>query len=284
MHPSAVSKESVPIPNTFLAILIVVVAEFFLTVVWGVQVAVDRARFKRHMPREDRARLSFRQALLGETVSGSEFEVGARFLQGGFIYATDRGFLRLEGDSLYFEGAKTSFSISKSRLSLRPLKSSYWATLLKNDLHPAVSVLSYSYEGADYRFGFVNVNRGLGLEGANEHARLDQWLSLPSEPAEFEVLMPKAIPPESASEALEGIKIPALAGQALLFLASMSLSVYLASLQVQAKWHGDSGLAPILWFICCFVGLEVALIGYFGVVLPIIRALRRYRFLSSHSD
>ena len=279
--PELPSRARIPIPSPLIAFLFIAVSVFVLLMIALVQAIRMQSRFKRRMwldrPLAPQLNLEY---LLAPRSTRSETEVSAIFLQDGFICARDRGCLRVEDSSVYFEGERTYFSLCKSRLRLTPPGPSLRSGLFSVNPNAMFSRLTYREEGIEYGFGFVNAHP-LGLNTAKrEAAGLKRWLEHPSEPAEYEVLLPAAIPSEAPREALESLRGPILAAQGILFFLGMFAQVLLDVLHTSATRSG-SHMLPILSPILLILAAEFAWFVAALCILPAVRALRRYRFLRS---
>jgi hypothetical protein len=278
VHPDA----QIPVPAAIFALFFSLVAAIPLLTIALVQAQASQNRFRRSM-RTERAPGSQRTLarLLAPDSLQSETEVSALYLQDGFICGQDRGLLRTEGSSLYFEGSRTQFSICKSRLIAKRPKSVRRLVLTGGDRAQAFTRLSYRLDGVLYGFAFVNTNPNGVNCAKRDFAGLIRWLDHPCEPAEFEVLLPKTIPSGAPRETLASLRGPLLAAQGLLILVGLGVSAYLTDLHARHLGPVPADLFILLFFVCTMLVLEVAWIGTTFAALPIIRGLRRYRFLRS---
>lgn len=262
--------------------LVLQAALFTLVLVWAVQTFRDNRFFRERVTPERRGpRRSLFKTLQGSAAGEAETEVGIVLMQQGMVYGNDRGLMRFEGSSLFFEGAQVSFSIDKSRLSLRPKSQSIGPMALKGELHPALAVLSYSHEGVEYKIGWANAARGIDAQRMMGHDLVRYWLNQPAEPVEHEVLLPRTAPASALRDAFESMKRSILVAEGLLFLGSMGLNIYLMDARFAAEDPKFGNPLHFMWVIVAAIGLEVGVFAVLFVVLPLIRAVKRYRFLKS---
>jgi hypothetical protein len=224
--------------------------------------------------------------------------------QNGIVYGEDIGHLRFEGSSLFFEGLQTSFSIAKSRLKLtrsvqspfkfgegqKPALQVLKAIFMPSGLPPYLLRLAYQEDGVEFELGFLQLAVQTPYLARQEIPRFEVWLQAPSEPAVVEVLPPRTPPKTAISAALRSMALPVLVAEGLGYLVATGINLAVLHSRLSSE-HAPKGLTDsqqvfgsIFQILFVVIVGEVLLIGYIWSILPLIRAVRRYRFAKERSD
>ena len=219
--------------------------------------------------------------LLASDVVSAEGQVNAAFLRDGFVYGRDHGYLRFEGSSVYFEGARTQFSVCRSRLTATAPQSPANSVFYGADPVKRHTRLTYVDKGIEYGLAFSPSRARDPSEAKRDFEALQRWLDRPFERAEYEVLLPRTIPIEAVREAREAFRGPALVLQGILFFEALGLSVYLSDLHDRFL---NSGSVPHFTLAPAIIAIEFIWLGTTMGLIPMIRASLRYRFLRGRSQ
>jgi hypothetical protein len=229
-------------------------------------------------------RILLRRHLVSEGHS-DELIVAIMFAKDGVLLGEDQGYLRFEGDSLFFEGLQTTFSIGNSRLSLVSRRPSIKEKLFYSGGIPptCVTALEYKEHGSTYQFGLFPIGLSRDIMPQEITRRVRQWLGRPGSDSQIEVLPPRTPPPSALRDVFESALLPLFVAEAAALFPAFTYLVYEAGRTHGAHIAGRASVstAPsgqLLTFFLIFVvgGTEfTAAIVVFSLV-PLYRTWRRY--------
>jgi hypothetical protein len=268
------SKDTI-VDQALITLLVIMGLIFVMLIPLAVIEGVEKARFRRRFPNlRDVSHVSFVPKLRPGNGPQGAMSGTVLLRQNGILYGDDQGHLHYDGGSLYFEGLRTSFSISKSRLTLRPRVKGIRRVFRTSEFSENLETrLDYREGGQDFQIGLL----AQPLDYQTELPNFRAWLALSSEPAEFEVLPPRTLPKSAKRDAIKALTLPLLALQGMLFMVC-----YVVDLWQVIPGFGFRGPSGIGWFgslLLTFLTVVLIVVMLPMSVMGVLRGIRRYQLV-----
>ena len=207
-----------------------------------------------------------------------EMTVYMTLWQDGVSYGEDFGYLRFEGGALSFEGLRTDFSISKSRLRRIRTGLNLWTYFLGPYGLVKGNIFSYVADGVNYVIRFHR----LGLEGdeiaESEYYKLADWTRDTAPESLVEILPPRSVAPGTRSRLLRSRAAAVLEAQlaVTVSICFAALSWFLLFVAGTGSHRSELGLWGV--FLEAVFGLGAVWFWTLSAV-GLKRAIRTFRFL-----
>jgi hypothetical protein len=246
---------------------------------------VYQLRIRRRLNHEIEAPATLRRpARSGSFDLHGQMRVSMMLAQRGIVYGEDVGNLTFDGNSLYFQGMQTTFSIAKERLTLKPFGPRAPKSSTFSYTPPHLLRLTYEESGVEHELGFFQWGFHLSDGPSPLMQALKEWHKAPAPPVVSEVLPPRDMPKSALSAALRSMFAPILVAEGLGYMVAIGLqSMVLAHGHPHSVSTSSPALAWLHSFQSIVLAVEIVAIGYIASFRPLKQAIRRYRFVKYRS-